>query len=1000
MRRQTWSALALILVALPASAQQAGTLSGKVVSKNGKPLAGVQVEAASNVLPQPRRFVTNENGEYRMPFLPPGDYTITFTAASKATEKRAIPVALQQTSTINVTMLDASTVGATVEVTASTTLVDASSAELKTSFSSDVMNSLPVGQDYRDLVKLIPGVMYSQDAVRAPSAGGSGQDNVHQFDGVNVNLPMYGTLSSTPSGHDIDQVTISKGGADAVGFNRSAGYTINSISKSGTNAFAGEVSYQLLPDTMVAKRTNATAVVYEQKKSYAVFNLGGPILQDKLFFFGSIYSPTISQTNSSNLYGPTPNLDSRRNEYFGKLTYAPVSNLLIHASYRDSDETVQHSGYASNAYADTTGVGANSKMKIGTIEASWNVTDNSFINFKSTSFILKAADHPDYRSPVTASFTGSLDVTALNTQGQFLVPSALGGSAPSTAQAAYNAFIAPLTTKYGYISPTTGLPTGGGYVGGYNSINNQNFFRRSHELAYDGVFGSSVTHTIHAGVQWSKEAEDLYRISNGWGLISLAAPSGSGSTAVYPPLSPIARLPYSYVAAVNQQGISGVPVIHSEYVATNYEINDKIKWQSFTFNVGLVISDDKLYGSGLREDSTQLSGYVLARGNKYLEKEIKFADTLQPRLGVTWNYAKEDTVYGNYARFVPSVSSLPRAASWDRNLAATVNVYFNATGTQVDHQTDASSTGKLFTPGMKPRHTDEFLLGTTKDFGKGLSGRFYGRYRKSVNFWEDTDNGARVMFNNPYGPQTYYIPNLDLMLNQLNGNTALANIAATKSTFIVAQLDGSFTKYYELTAELEYKGAKTYLNASYSWSHYYGNFDQDNSTAANGNDSNIFVGSSNIGDDFGRQMWNNKYGNLSGDRRHKLKVFGTYELPWQAKIGAYFIYQSGQPWQYSSYEAYLTDRTTQGSTSTSDTNRYAEPAGSRVTPSHYQMDLSYIQTIFKTKLSRMEGMIDVYNVANKQTGYNFQPSMHSSSLGLPTSLYAPRRTQFGLRFVF
>ena len=209
MRRQTWSALALILVALPASAQQAGTLVGKVVSKNGKPLAGVQVEAASNVLPQARRFVTNENGDYRMPFLPPGDYTLTFTATGKSTEKRAIPVALQQTSTINVTMIDASTVGATVEVTAQTTLVDASSAELKTSFSSEIMNSLPVGQDYRDLVKLIPGVMYSQDAVRAPSAGGSGQDNVHQFDGVNVNLPMYGTLSSTPSGHDIDQVTIS-----------------------------------------------------------------------------------------------------------------------------------------------------------------------------------------------------------------------------------------------------------------------------------------------------------------------------------------------------------------------------------------------------------------------------------------------------------------------------------------------------------------------------------------------------------------------------------------------------------------------------------------------------------------------------------------------------------------------------------------------------------------------------------------------------------------------
>ena len=73
-----------------------------------------------------------------------------------------------------------------------------------------------------------------------------------------------------------------------------------------------------------------------------------------------------------------------------------------------------------------------------------------------------------------------------------------------------------------------------------------------------------------------------------------------------------------------------MPTIHSEYVAINYEINDKIKWTNFTFNVGLLISNDKLYGQGLREDSTTLSGWVLAKGNKYLEKEIKPSDPSSP----------------------------------------------------------------------------------------------------------------------------------------------------------------------------------------------------------------------------------------------------------------------------------------------------------------------------------------------------------------------------------
>ena len=77
--------------------------------------------------------------------------------------------------------------------------------------------------------------------MRGPSAGGSGQDNVYQFDGVNVTLPLFGTLSAEPASHDIAQVTTIKGGARAVDFDRSGGFSIDSVSKSGTNRYAGEV---------------------------------------------------------------------------------------------------------------------------------------------------------------------------------------------------------------------------------------------------------------------------------------------------------------------------------------------------------------------------------------------------------------------------------------------------------------------------------------------------------------------------------------------------------------------------------------------------------------------------------------------------------------------------------------------------------------------------------------------------------------------------------------
>ena len=64
-----------------------------------------------------------------------------------------------------------------------------------------------------------------------------------------------------------------------------------------------------------------------------------------------------------------------------------------------------------------------------------------------------------------------------------------------------------------------------------------------------------------------------------------------------------------------------------------------------------------------------------------------------------------------------------------------------------------------------------------------------------------------------------------------------------------------------------------------------------------------------------------------------LKLYGFYSLPWNATAGVFGIAQSAQPWEVHSYEPYIAL-----TTSTSDTNRFAETAGSRRTESHYQVD--------------------------------------------------------------
>ena len=114
------------------------------------------------------------------------------------------------------------------------------------------------------------------------------------------------------------------------------------------------------------------------------------------------------------------------------------------------------------------------------------------------------------------------------------------------------------------------------------------------------------------------------------------------------------------------------------------------------------------------------------------------------------------------------------------------------------------------------------------------------------------------------------------------------------------------------------------MRGSYTWSHYYGNFDQDNSTTAN--DANVFIGSSFIADGAGRQLWDFRDGDLRGDRRHMFKLYGYYNLKWNATAGALLSSRSqgsrGRHGTTSSTYALV-------GTSTSDSNRYAEPAGSR-----------------------------------------------------------------------
>ncbi len=962
--------LSLVAFAFPLFAQQTGAIHGRVTATDGSALPGVTVEARSNVLPQPRVTTTDGSGDYRLPALQPGTYTLTFSLSGMQTATRRADAQLGQDVSADV-KLGVAGVAEMITVTAEATLVNPESTAIQNGLSSQQIQQLPHQQDYKDLQKLIPGVMYTQDTYRGPSAGASGQDNVYMFDGVNITMPYFGILNVDPNAYDIAQVSVVRGGAKAVDFDRAGGLLVDTVSKSGTNKFSGQLGYQILNKNFVAAQTGTQNLTYAQNRTWTTANIGGPIVPDRAFFYGSFYRPEFKRDNQANVYGPLPSYEDKRHDEFGKITFTPTQSWLINGSYRDSKDV--QSANAFGAFdASTTGSSSETHMKLGTLETSWIISPKTFATLKLNDFRNPGPGGSAFLSSAvvnTAKGT-QLDINNFDQQGQLTLPKPIAGNA------AQNAFVQPFIDKYGYVS--NGVRTGGGTVGyGLYSHNDDDFFRKSGQVGFNYTIGTNITHDLHAGFQRFKDSETRFQSSNGWGAISI--PAGVGVAGTCPASACGTATPAFFVAQVSQQGAAGVPAIHSSFTSTNFELNDTIHMKNWTFNVGLLDSQDTLYGQGLAK-ADNLAGFVASPGTTYLMHVFDFKDMLQPRLGATWAYNGQDTVFVSAGRYMLAANSDARAASWDRNLVQQINVYFDASGKLIGVAPVGSSSGKWWQAGIKHPDIKEYMIGTGQQLTQGWSARVYTRYRKGGHYIEDTQNTARVDYNPPPGvSRTPYVPNLGTVATP----GTIRNAIGSGSSYVIANLDGAFTKYYEASAESTWRSDKMTLTGSYTWSHYYGNFDQDASaTCPSCNDAAVFIGSSNIGDGAGRQIWDMKYGNLRGDRRNVVKLSGTYALPWRATTGAFWVFQSGQPYQIESVLPY---RALTGSTS--DYTRYAEPAGSRMTPSHHQLDMNYTQNIPLKRGIKLQLVADIFNVYNKQTGYNYEDRV--TTLGFTTDTTVP-----------
>ena len=296
-----------------------GNLRGEVLDSENSPLPGVQLTISSPALIQPRSVVSGSNGEFNVPALPVGMYTVDATLASFAPAKvEGIRVQIGGTATVKVSMrlesmqVTAEVIGDTIPV------LDPTDTGTGGRITNEELIKVPTARDPWAVLALVPGVQSDRVNVGGSESGqqsnfvakgAAGSQTVWSIDGVTIT--DAGAQGSSPTYYDfgaLEEVQVSTGGNDVSQL--SGGIGINIVTKRGSNDFHGSVrSFFTNGSLQGSNISDDLDKAYNQdtdkRNDFLVGKndqllevggeVGGPVIKDKLWFWGSLNRNKIEQ---------------------------------------------------------------------------------------------------------------------------------------------------------------------------------------------------------------------------------------------------------------------------------------------------------------------------------------------------------------------------------------------------------------------------------------------------------------------------------------------------------------------------------------------------------------------------------------------------------------------------------------------------------------------------------------------------------------------------------
>jgi outer membrane receptor for ferrienterochelin and colicin len=996
--KRSIAAIAVTAV-LGMTSASADDLVGRI---NGSSTAGVTVKAVNVDTGTQRTVSIDEDGSYRLAKMPSGNYKITVMQNGVVIAEDDARASLGRNTVTNFDVAATDDTEVIQVVGSSIATIDVSSSDAGLVVGEIEIDRMPIARNITAVALLAPGVVQGDSAFgnTASFGGASVAENVCYINGMEVTNTRQGLGCGELPFEFYKEFQVKTGGYSAK-YGRATGGAINATAKSGTNNWEFGATASFTPDSLrsesqMSRGDGGVGKVYRDASNDEfdttdfTFSVGGPIIEDKLFFYALVNPRDVSSAVTSGGGRTTPDDEWSTRDASGG------DNMFWGATIDwdiSEDHRLSYFGYSNRS--DTT-------LDIYAYDL-----ENSVLGARSGGFLQKRGGE-----------THSLSYTGYITDD--LIVTAMAGRIESEYENTPDNLICPSVTD-SRDNPTAVSCGPGGSFGANNDENTQ------FALDIEYILGD---HTITAGYEYQER--DSSRINR--------------------PITGHSYTYYTLEAGANIQGDNGV--LYTNNTGAEQDIvSDRIFDGGGSFNSEITayyiedkwqVTDNLVLNLGLRIDEFENWGTT----GKLL---TSFKTDVAPRLGFSWDPTGdgESKFYGTLGQYYLPVANntVYRAASGVSD--TTTHYTFSqpgadgapegaapVSGTVANSQTvgsvatipekdifqaqEADPFSKIeYILGYETMLNEEFTIavkGTYRTVETALDdycGAFAYPYCVLLNPGEDSSwfkDGVYYEGNGVYNlPDGVTNPFADPRFD----GTPDAGSLTTHSTDSQIMLPEAKNEYYALETIVKYNTDSLSMTLSYSWSHSYGNFE-------GAVKSDIGQADAGITQDFDfPALMDGANGNQANDRRHVFKLYGSYSITDDWIVGWNSTLASGRPLSAfgKSYPSnnpdlfggygdtfYTTD--TNGTDDEADDVINRLPRGAAGETSWtFKVDLSSSYA-FEINGIDMEASIDIFNVFDIQTAttqnelWETSPGNQNQYYGADATWQTPRYVRVGFEARF